>query len=34
MTESNGILILIGLIIIGIGIAYQKAMHDRKKGSS
>ena len=34
MTQGKGILILIGLIIIGIGIAYQKAMHDRKKGSS
>ena len=33
-TESNGTLIIIGLIMIGIGVAYQKVMHDKNKGSS
>ncbi|MEC7861748.1 MAG: hypothetical protein VYC70_03845, partial [Verrucomicrobiota bacterium] len=32
--NGNWILILIGLIIIGISIAYQKVIHDRKKNSS
>ena len=33
-TEGIWALIIIGLIVIGIGVVYQKVMHDRNKGSS
>jgi len=32
--KSNGTLIIIGLIMIGIGVAYQKVRHDKNEGSS